>query len=341
MGPAQRAKKFLQSKGLHSEAAALDRVVCGSAAVALRSATVDTPPMCSLCGGLDDWVHHYITCPKIPRLHDPEGCLRWSSPFFREIAGGWHRNLSAVWCRGLLPEHVIQADTFRTFQPHIKMLQVGNFSETASRAEAIHTDGSGGERWVYLPLRKAGAAAITIAHHPDRPIGVEDFAMRLAAIPGAQTVPRAETVAANIALADNLDNSSTHLVVDASYVSDGLKRHHVDRCSLLRNRNGDLWHELYGTQDVNAPAATRKVASHSTFGSIIAGHISWQDYIGNSVADFAADAMAKASQPQGIVLQHAGQWDTYTFVSCLRAAIIEKAHTDLKPRLVAPPILPP
>jgi len=165
--------------------------------------------------------------------------------------------------------------------------------------------------------------------------------MRMAAIPGAQTVPRAEAVAANFVLADNLANSSTPFVLDASYVSDGLKRRHVDRCSFLRNKNGDLWHELYGIHDVNAPAATRKVTSHSTFGSITAGHISWQDYIGNSVADFAADAMAKACQPQGIVLQHAEQWDTYAFVSCLRAAIIEKAHTDLVPRLVAPPVLPP
>ena len=86
---------------------------------------------------------------------------------------------------------------------------------------------------------------------------IDELGIRLAAVAGMQTVLRAETTGADLAL--DLNCPAPYLGVDAAYVTNG----DVSRRALKHGSDGDLWSIMYNVID-SRPGATNifKVNSH-------------------------------------------------------------------------------
>ena len=106
---------------------------------------------------------------------------------------------------------------------------------------------------------------------------VTDMDISLSAVPGEQTVPRAETQALRLVCEKGVDNASVE--ADAVYVIQGM--HKVTHTgpsgvpTVVRGRNGDLWQAVQVLAEAH-PCQVSKVKAHLTARDVAAGRISFQ-----------------------------------------------------------------
>ena len=98
-----------------------------------------------------------------------------------------------------------------------------------------------------------------------------------------------------------------------------------DRDRMTNGNNGDLW-EVLNIELTNKQAATRKVKSHNE-ANVVRGEMDVKDYIRNTVADVAADAMAEAAYDTD-EQQWREDWSTRMYQIARRLAILEKKRRD-------------
>ena len=243
-----------------------------------------------------------------------------AAQFSRQVQPHLHVE-ECMWSRGLLPAG---KSTNLRDEPVPSTKVVGAFSDAAASSREIYTDGSGGPEHVIDTVRRVGAGAAAVDYvHSDAGILVKSVGLLFANCPGKQTVPRAETHAGAIALAA-ASASIGSWYCDALYT---VKGSHPDCIQRMQGgRNGDLWVRLAEqTAAQGAAFAATKVRAHQTLQHVVARELTFKEYLGNGLADVAADVAADICQPERALVDFAQK----SFANCvllnLRLAAIE-AH---------------
>ena len=190
----------------------------------------------------------------------------------------------------------------------------------------VYTDGSGGPAWALPALRQAGAggAAVDLSGDPTRtgdPVIVRSVGLLFASVPGRQTVPRSETWAGALAVAQ-APLAVRKWMCNASYV--------VNVCrpgattARTSGANGDVWSELLRSLDLATQLrGPSKVRAHQSLDKVAQGKLSFASYFGNALADTAAELAAQRHQHPPPVQQEAEKGYALAVLLCRRLAAIE------------------
>ena len=150
-----------------------------------------------------------------------------------------------LWARAILPIGLAHFDD----EPKPPTTNhTDNFHDLAVHDHSLlYPDGSGGSRHVPKVAKKAGAAVAAVRFkekdYSDSPTTLLDAAVKVLGVPGEQTVPRAEIVAATEC---KLAAPNKPYRTDSRYVVKGDT--YDDPNLLLKNmsgRNGDTWEAYY------------------------------------------------------------------------------------------------
>jgi len=326
---------------------AADAVVCGGGLALFRAAQpgFDDDGLlathcatCHSCGQRLSARHAYADCPRLADLDDPSGILAATAWIFAPEAADLP---DSVVFRGLIPRRLLPAAPRRgPFEPAEVALPA--IPEGGWRGG--YTDGAGppGARRRGDPAVGAGAASLALDAQ-GRLAGVTVF---YAAVPGRQTVPRAEAWAYDVldrgmSAAGAPDDES--IAVDASYVVNGLAKP-ATLARMVDGTNGDLWRPI--AERAHRPA--RKVRSHLTPADVAAGRISLVDLFGNALADVAAGLGSGRFQAPPDEERRYRRVHAAAIAAVRRAAFIEAswyraapARVPLPPaRPAAPPLAP-
>ena len=128
-------------------------------------------------------------------------------------------------------------------------------------------------------------------------------------------------------------------LIDASYVTKGFSDA-KEKEKRKRSENGALWKCLEASLVKQPWAKETKVTSHLPYASVLAGDLSLRSYVLNGLADVAAGAAAQFAQPSPAEIEKGKWWFSNAFKVAMRIAIIEAAHWELTPKLVAAPAAP-
>ena len=109
---------------------------------------------------------------------------------------------------------------------------------------------------------------------------------------------------------------------DATYVVHGTARDERGLKSLSEGMNGDIWTGLSALLDSKLPAAD-KIKAHSSVDDVRSGRMTWEQYLGNNLADAAAGAAAARAIPYGIVLEELERQERLGFHICMRLCAVE------------------
>ena len=150
-------------------------------------------------------------------------------------------------------------------------------------------------------------------------------------MPGAQTVPRAETVAAHYGALAAEPTEAREVGIDASYTVKGIealrnaRSHGGAADSWLEGTNGDLWQEFEQTLDKPhlLQLQQKKVPGHASFEKVIDRSLSVEEFLGNVVADAVADAMAARIAPSKEAAKSAWMMQNWVIRIALRISAIE------------------
>ena len=104
-------------------------------------------------------------------------------------------------------------------------------------------------------IRQAGSAGCCVTQDSQ---GYVTSLGGFQAVPGLQTVPRAETLAATTAVA----HGASQVSVDAAYVAKGFHGGPLARDKLARSSNGELWDALF---DQAGDVKFNKVTAHTSY----------------------------------------------------------------------------
>ena len=167
--------------------------------------------------------------------------------------------------------------------------------------------------------RRVGAAAVLC--HLDENGDCASLAWHLTSVPGKQTVPRAECVGANaaMALAKRAGVSAPRVHVDASYVVQGIPKLSA---RVSEGTNQDVWAALGDGLDQLNPSII-KVKAHTTVAQVARGEVAWESYIGNALADVLSKVAAKCSELPDLVSECIEKEERLAFLICMRIACIE------------------
>ena len=144
-------------------------------------------------------------------------------------------------------------------------------------------------------------------------------------VPGRQTVPRAEVVGAGLAVKEAA-LSTPKLWSDATVVVAGSSAEGERRDRQLLRTNGDCWASFFETYDPQVWPKVGGVKSHRSLQAVEDGLITMHQYVGNHLADVAADAAAIAAQPSNMLCQHVERWSGIAFMAAQRLCVIEVAR---------------
>ena len=211
-------------------------------------------------------------------------------------------------------------------------LSTHNYKREFIENATVATDGSGGPRWIPKHVRKA-ASAVSFVSFDSKEQGeatCRDVAILMAALPGKQTVPRAELWAATMAVDSAQDSSHHELIIqsDSSYVVRGAES--ASRFRMEQGGNGDLWEEFHKQKQQRCLIA--KVKAHNEFG-VLSGQAEVKSYVANSVADAAADAMAEHTG-NTLEAQTIDKVEAWLYQIAMRIAILECEAREALPEKV-------
>lgn len=328
--PARRAVKWLQTKGYTAEARAAEAAICGAAWPGERL----SPPRGCRCGAaVETGRHRYYECPLLADLDFADEVLstafQQSSTLRDHFGDGyqanrilWERGMVPASCRKLVPQRIEAAQLRRRFSP--------NWADVVRTGGVIYPDGAGPPRYspISEPVVGAGAVAIATDDADEGPLFAQ-LALGVSGVVGNQTVPRAEAWAIAAALEAIDEHGETRCPIqirpDAAYTSKGLGKGaaSIPR-KLLRGRNGDIWQHLQGVaNNVGADLTTRRVPSHARLAAALAGGISPIDFVGNSIADKAAELAVQDEIESNPGYQELATWESRAFLATRRIGIID------------------
>ena len=269
--------------------------------------------------------HRFWGCCENVNLDDPEvrAADRLCVRAFREID-----DVSCFWTRGLPPA----AWTYNRAGLH-KLdfreywAEGGRVCGTVNGTEVIFgSDGSGGKHAGDWRLQRCGWGWVALDKRTKLPL-----AAGRGAVPGAQTVPRAELCA----LIDLAAYSSGPLfvVVDASYLIKGYQK---GKKALQCGPNGDLWFALFRLLG-SRTLTLHKVKSHLPASAIGDSVKAWE-WIANAYADGLAEDAAKKAQVPDSEASAVAQVDRDTEDVLVRLGklVLHAAQTSIDKRRVPP-----
>ena len=238
----------------------------------------------------------------------------------------------------------------------LESITFGTFGETLRQGGSLYTDGTGGPKWANESIRRVAAGAVALTWTGSQAQGtrrISQIGVRLSQVPGKQTVPRSEmwagirsAAAATQGAGEQEDTEAAAALarekpqrwgVDAAYVVDGLNK----ATAAANGLNQDLWKQLHraaGNGDQALPPPT-KVTSHLTTRQVDAGEISFEDLVGNGIADVCADVAANRMQEWGALLELADEAEQTAYLIGRRLALIEAHCWSLMPDRVPAPEL--
>ncbi len=331
-------RRHLAKEGKYAELAALNAVACGGSLAGERLGAASRA--CSHCGAqVEDAAHRYYLCPSLRLIHDEDGILaktRWMVPKVR--SGNWS-HMECLWSRAILPGTCVDVSEEVDGDDRRKWV-LGSPQEAASASGAVFSDGSGGEAWVPKQIRRAGAggASVDFTFDGDKFIA-HRVGLVLGEVQGRQTVPRAELSAGELVLRET-SLARPALWSDARYVVTGANAGGAQQESLLMSANGDGWGAFFDVFNADEFPSVRKVKAHRSILAVFAGRLSMQEYVGNHLADAAADAAAHVLQPPAWACQHVEHWTGIAYLIARRLSFIEAARWRSISRLVPEPSLP-
>ncbi len=189
----------------------------------------------------------------------------------------------------------------------------------------------------------SGLATASWEQRDDAPPRVNQLALLASPVPGKQTVPRAELWAACKAAEASQNVADAVLDADASYIMHGCANEGAIK-KAKASPNGDLWTIYDDAARVNGHRMkVSKVDAHQHPSKIITGGMPLDAYIGNHLADAAANAAAERALGQSERAAAVAEWETRAFIIARRLAYVEAWHwrNDSREELLAPEPLPP
>ena len=151
---------------------------------------------------------------------------------------------------------------------------------------------------------------------------IGEFAAAGWAVPGKQTVPRAETFAC-IGAWHQFGNGS--IGSDSAYVVGPATRIRANgEDGVLTGSNRDLW-EAMRRHLHEQDSRIFKVRAHTTIQQVVSGEICWHDYAGNGLADMFARITEEYTRQPFPVQHFAKRHSVFAFHTLLRITAIE-AH---------------
>ncbi len=336
---------------------ALDAVVCGGLWHSGRGNIATT----CRCGKPDDAFHHYWGCELLSRMAEEEECgVIARTQWLKDVFEGETRRYECLWGRAIIPRSLCFPGPVQGPE-EVTQYQSCGFTRVVQECRRVYTDGSGGPNYAPkgAPAAGSGMAAIAWEGNLDEAQPrVREVAIACSAVPGRQTVPRAELWAATLAgragdgdQEDGAEDGGASIGLpddieiraDAAYVVNGSATP-TARSRMERGFNGDLWTAL------NADGAARKrstlitkVKAHRSPREMLSGQHSICDFIGNHLADASAGAAAEQALQQNEAARVVERWEQRARLVAHRLAAIEAWHwansdTMLYPK---PPQLPP
>ena len=203
----------------------------------------------------------------------------------RRVSSDW-ANFPCFWGRAILPAPLLKADPPQT---DLQRWSFGNFPAAAAASSGrISTDGVGGPK-APPPLIKVGAgAAAIVANFPPlagqntlKGFCISKIAMLGVAVPGFQTVPRAEAFAVGVVSSVASPSVIENFSIDAVFAIRGVAvvspkarpDHDVNnaRVKFLTGKNGDIGQTC--AEELASPHAsnpgTSKAKSHQGLGGVV------------------------------------------------------------------------
>ena len=310
------------------EAKALEAIVCGACWPHGRG---DEEKRCHWCGELDWPLHRYWTCRRLD--HHPSEYVQRSQKLKDLFIPGAEIDWAmCLWARGMLPMSLGRVKKDTMWPEDVVRKQTANYARMAETAEDLATDGSGGPEYIPSEIRQAGAAVAIVdgQDHDEGHFSVRDSAVQLLAVPGRQTVPRAETWAAICANGStkNSQHRMRHIWSDSQYTVNGANKDSLE--DLRKGVNGDLWSIWEQEQDANTKVLKCKAHAEK---EVLQRKIPIAVYLRNALADAAADAMGElaVTSEEG---QFASVWAGRAHNIALRLAVIEAEVWERAPQLV-------
>ena len=346
----KRAVKKLKKLGLEEAVQGLHKVAVGGGVFGER---LFLKQCCDRCGAeVETPEHRYYSCPANANIvGEVEKCWLQKSDWLAEEVRRRGAPERLLWCRGVLPFNrsgrLAQGGPGEVSTSPFQWA-IGSSRVLDPQAEGccLYTDGSGGGSVPFPCLQRAGSGAVwfglTQEGRADLSVaGLASMGAVAAAVPGKQTVPRAEVwagVAAAELEAAGRGRNMLRWTVDARYVQTGSSAIALATCK-QRSLNGkdfgarpnnDLWQEIEASISSGRLPAASWMKSHQTLEEVAAGTLAIEDYFGNALADSLAGIAAEVSQEPGLVLREAEKQATLSFFVCMRIAIIERAVKTFK-----------
>ena len=233
--------------------------------------------------------HCFYGCPDNDNIDASE--VAQSGKLIALAEKGWNTH-RCLWARGLLPRDLAcpaPYDKERTYDD-VKITATPNFERMAKASGRGGTDGAGAPKSLPPQCRRvASGGAVSTIMGADL-WGAGEYGGFWAAVPGRQTVPRAELWAVIVFLSRIPRSLNMKLCIDASYVVNGLAK--------IKNRmagdNGDMWTLLYDILQTRRAAGSDselvKTKAHSDKPKVVFNvSVDPEQVIENCLADGAAD----------------------------------------------------
>ena len=151
----------------------------------------------------------------------------------------------------------------------------------------------------------------------------------MAEVPDEQTVPRAELLAAILAIAKSEPDSPLKIVVDAAYLIKGAAR----QKKMTQGNNGDLWELFFAViEDREAEVKVWKIKSHTEDDANLArakGNTP-ADVLGNGLADLVADKARERCKPTKAELGEVKKQTNISAIVITRLALIQARIWETK-----------
>ncbi len=333
--PAKDARKKLVDGRKPAFVKALDAVVCGGF---WHSGRDRLAKQCR-CGSNDDAFHHYWGCELLKGMAESDGYeIIGRTQWLAEEWVGEIRRYECLWGRAIVPKSLCDPGPPLTLT-NTRRVQAPEFPAVAGESRTIYTDGSGGPNHAPkgAPAAGSGLAAVAWDDASGRqPPVVRNVSIAAAAVPGKQTVPRAELWAAAWATELGSDEKAEEgpgyaldVRADAAYVVNGFAST-VSQAKLARGRNGDLWERLkQGVEARTGTVTISKVKAHLSPTDMFSDHrLSIADFLGNHLADACAGAAAACTLQDNVAARTVERWERRAYLVALRLAAIEAWHWE-------------
>ena len=347
--PAINSMRKFQKENRWQEARAAEKVITGGCWLHGRG---DFARKCA-CGAAETAWHRYYGCARLEQSEIREiAGTKWLAKWIHDRPG---RDFECLWARGILPGTVYYVDEEVADVNTVVSRSSPGYFDNAS-AKVFFSDGSGGssDRNAHSPTVGTGACFIKPGRRKERRNDLNDpesnndgddnpliaeLGVWASAVPGRQTVPRAESWPVLDAINRVSDRSVVKFVVDAAYVANA--SHKDIFAKLTKGNNADIWWNIgEKSAERNIKVITGKVSSHMGVIGAANGRISIHDFICNDLADCLARVAADFALPPFIAQEHRSSMETAAFAISRRLAAIEKWHADVDDELmVAVPML--